>query len=521
MNKSIATPNSTYDIILISGEYHVDHPLSPTGVIKKVLEDKGFSVGIIEKPNWKTNTDFLKLGKPKLFFGVTSGSIDSMLVNYTPLKKLRSEDKNNSYDSKIPNRAVIVYCNKLKELFKDTCIVIGGIEASMRRFTHYDYWDNTIRKSILIDSRADILVYGSGEYQITEIAKNLKENKPINNIDGTCILSNQVPNNFDLLPSFNEVIENKEKFCKMQITFSNNKNLAQEFNKKFVLQYKMHKYTTKELDYIYNLNYSRIIPKNFPEFKLVQFTVVTHRGCIGDCNFCSITLHQGNRIISRSEKSILSEIEKLTKHKDFKGYIDDLGGPSANMYGMDCNLCETGKCLTCKNLNKSHLKLISLMKKAREITGIKKIFIHSGIRFDLAVESEEYIKEISLNHISGCLKIAPEHFSKQVLTLMNKDTNKFQDFKKIFDTYNKSLNQELKYYFMTAHPGSSMKEAKELKEHLKKLKNTESIQIFTPTPMTISTCMYYTGLNPHTLKPIYVPYTYNEKKKQKNILFEN
>ncbi|MBU2634409.1 MAG: YgiQ family radical SAM protein [Nanoarchaeota archaeon] len=506
-----------YDIIFVSGEYYVDHPLSPLGILVKVLNEKGFSTAIIEKPDWKKDDDFLKYGKPNLFFALTSGSIDSMLVNYTPLKKLRSEDKYHPYDSKIPDRAVTVYCNKLKQLFKDSLIVIGGIEASMRRFVHYDYWSNKLRKSLLFDSRADILVYGNGEYQISEIAKRLKENKNLENIEGTCIISKEVPKDFIILPSFEDVSSDKKLFCKMQLLFSNKKNLAQKIDNRFVLQYKMHKYTTKEIDYIYGLDYSRNIPKHYPEFKMAQFSVVTHRGCIGNCNFCSLSLHQGDRIISRSEKSIIDEIKKITKHRDFKGYIDDLGGPSANMYGMDCEKCDN-KCINCGDLDKTHLKLIKLLRVIKKIKGVKKIFVRSGIRYDLAVESEEYVKELS-DCVSGCLKIAPEHFSENVLNLMNKNSGKFKEFKKLFDKHNRKLNQNLKYYFMTGHPGSSMKEVNELKNKIKELENTEGVQLFTPTPMTISTCMYYTGLNPYTLKKVYVPYTYNEKKKQKNVLF--
>ena len=508
-----------YDIILVSGEYHVDHPMSASGILVRLLNDKGYSVAVIEKPDWKTNKDFLKFGRPKLFFGVTSGSIDSMLINYTPLKKERAEDKEKPYKSGIPDRAIIVYCNKLRQLFKDSILIIGGIEASMRRFTHYDYWNNDLRRSILFDSRANILVYGNGEYQIQEIADRIKNGKSFDNINGTCIISSGASKEFEIIPSHEAVSKDKKTFCKMQLMFSTKKNIAQKTGNKYVLQYKMYNYTTHELDYIYGLNYSKDIPKKFPEFKMAQFSIVTHRGCIGNCNFCSISLHQGNQIVSRSEKSILDELKKTTQHKDFKGYIDDFGGASANMYGMDCVKCNNNICMSCKNLNKSHSKLIHLMREARKIPGIKKIFIRSGIRYDLAVNSEEYIKEISRYHISGCLKIAPEHFSEKVLKLMNKSNKEFEKFKTMFEKHNKPLNQSLKYYFMTGHPGSTLDEVEVLAAKLGKLKNTESIQLFTPTPMTISTCMYYTGLNPYTLEKVYVPYTYNEKKKQKNILY--
>ncbi|MBN1156107.1 YgiQ family radical SAM protein [Candidatus Woesearchaeota archaeon] len=508
-----------HDIIVVSGEYYADHPSSSVGVIVRVLEDKGFSVGVIEKPDWKTDRDFLKLGKPRLFFGVTSGSIDSMLLNYTPLKKPRKEDKNNPYDSGIPDRAVLVYCNKLRQLFKGSKIVLGGVEASLRRFTHYDYWDNNLRKSIILDSRADILVYGGGEYQIIEIAKRMNEGKSVEGVQGTCLIAKEVPKGFILLPSFDEVSKSKKAFCNMQVMFSNKKNLAQKFDNRFVLQYRTHNYTTEELDYIYGLRYSRNVPKHFPEFKMAQFSVVTHRGCFGNCSFCSIALHQGDRIISRSEKSILDEIKRITQHRDFKGYIDDLGGPSANMYGMECAKCDSGKCIGCRSLDRSHSKLLHLLREARKIKGIKKIFVRSGIRYDLAVESEEYVRELSEHHISGCLKIAPEHFSKKVLKHMNKYSEKFDDFKRMFDRINRHLRQELKYYLITAHPGSTMEDARYLASVMKKLRNAESVQIFTPTPMSVSSCMYYTGMNPFTLEKIHVPYTYNEKKMQKRVLF--
>lgn len=525
MHKVFKPPNylnhmkNQFDVILVTGEYYADHPFSGVGIIKKVLEDQGFSVGVIEKPDWTSEKDFLKLGTPRLFFGVTSGSIDSMLVNYTPLKKKRSEDKNNPHISGIPDRAVIVYCNKLRQLFKGTKFVIGGIEASMRRFTHYDYWDNKLRKSILLDSRADILVYGNGEYQIVEIAKRIKDNKSIEGIKGTCLVSREIPAAFGLLPSFEDVSKSKKTFCKMQLMFSNNKNLAQKSDTRYILQYNMHEYTSKELDYIYGLDYSRIIPNKFHELKMAQFSVVTHRGCVGGCNFCSLALHQGSKIISRSEESIIKEIKKITKHPKFNGYIDDLGGPSANMYGMDCKKCSSEKCMSCSKLDKSHSRLVGLLKKARAVPGVKKLFVRSGVRYDLAVKSEEYMEELSKYHISGCLKIAPEHFSPDVLKLMNKYCTNFEKFKQMFDKYNKPLKQELKYYFMTAHPGSTIKSAKELASRIKQLNNAESVQIFTPTPMTVSTCMYYTGMNPYTLEKVYVPYTYNEKKKQKNIIF--
>ena len=500
----ISHDGKDFDVILISGEYWDDHPLSPVGVIARILESNGYSVGIIEKPI--KNEDFKKLGVPKLFFGVTSGSIDSMLNNYTPLKKRREDDEFNKTYS-MPDRAVIFYCNKIKENHKGVKIVIGGIEASLRRFAHYDYWDNDVRKSILLDSKADILVYGNGEKQIIEIADRIKNKKELTNILGTCIASKTLPKDFEALPTFEEIKADKKLFCKAQTMFSMEKNLAQKTGDRFVLQYKFPKYESKDLDALYSLDFSRRLhPKSL--LKMAKWSIVTHRGCLGNCNFCSITLHQGKMIISRSEKNILDEIKRIVKMKDFSGYIDDLGGPSANMYGMD---------LVDGKMDLSHKKIISLMKKAREIHGIKKIFVRSGVRFDFAMNSKEYISELSKHHVSGCLKIAPEHVSEKVLKLMNKPTKKLQEF---IDYYS-SLNdkQKLSYYFMIGHPGDDLESVKELKQKMKTL-DVDSFQLFTPTPMTISTCMYYTGLNPYTLEPINVVYDYNTKKKMKRILIE-
>ncbi|MDD2715341.1 MAG: YgiQ family radical SAM protein [Candidatus Wallbacteria bacterium] len=509
------------DIILITGDYHIDHPLNATGILKRVLEGRGFSVDIISKPDWKSDRDFQKHGKPGLFFGITSGSMDSLLQNYTPLKKLRAEDPHHPYNSNVPDRAVIVYANKIRELYKGVPIVIGGVEASLRRFTHYDYLDNKARRSILLDSRADILVYGAGEYAILEIAERLKRGADLPGIESTCIVSNNVPQGFTLLPSHEEAVADKEAFCRMQLLFTNAK-LAQPVQNRFILQNKMHDQTTAELDQIFDLPYSRKIPKEAHDFQAVQFSVISHRGCFGRCNFCSIALHFGDRIISRSEKSILSEIEKIAAHPDFKGYIDDLGGPSANMYGMDCvkHIKCKSHCLACKNLNRDHKKLIHLLNESRKIQGIKKVFVRSGIRYDLALESPEYIEVLSKNHISGCLKIAPEHFSTRVLKLMNKDNSRFPEFLKIFARLNQPLKQALRYYFITAHPGSEPKDVELLIRELKKLWNVESIQVFTPTPMSVSTCMYYTELNPFTLEPVYVPKSFTDKKWQKKRIFE-
>ncbi|MHA1717926.1 MAG: YgiQ family radical SAM protein [Promethearchaeota archaeon] len=530
-----------FDVILVSGDYWADHPHSGIGVIARVLEADGFRIGIIEKPDWHSTKDLVKFGLPKLFYGISSGAIDSMLQNYTPLKKLRSEDPYNPFSSEIPDRAIIVYSQLIKRAQKELSrensvpIILGGVEASLRRFTHYDYWDNKIRRPILFDSKADLIVYGPGEYQAHEIAFRLKNKQTLEKISGTCVISKKKiaefqelkfrEKKFEILPSYTEVRQDKKSFCRMQMQFSNQRNLVQQIDNRVIVQYRMHDYTSKELDELYELPFTYRIPDKFKEFQMTKFSIITHRGCFGNCSFCSIALHQGTKIISRSIGSILSEIERMTHFSDFKGYISDIGGPSANMYGMDCPnapICEKN-CIDCSILNRSHDKVLELLQKSRKIKGIKKTFVRSGIRYDLAIDHEEYLKELSKYHISGNLKIAPEHFSPKICALMNKPNERFDEFKKKFDEMNKTLKQHLKYYFITAHPGSTMKDVYFLRDKLEELgfQNTESIQIFTPTPMSVSTCMYYTGLNPYTLKPVYVPYTYNEKKKQKNVLYPN
>jgi len=492
-----------YDVVFIC-----DHPLCGIAILKRLLEKNNFSVGVIEIP--KNEKDILKFGKPKLFFGISSGSIDSMLRNYTALKKKREEKKELNYKQEIPDRTVIVYSNWIRKNFKNSIIVVGGVESSLRRFTHYDYWQDKLRKSILFDSRADILVYGYGEKQCLKIAKKISGKKSLQGIKGTCIKSRELPKNFTELPSHEQVSKLKEKFCDMQNALDNNKNLAQKTENFYILQYSFPEYTSKDLDEYYELPFTRKISVDY--LKGFEFSVVTHRGCIGNCNFCSLRLMSSGKIVSRSEESILREIKYLTTLPHFKGNVDDLGGPSANMYGMDCNKCEKN-CIDCKSLDRSHLKLIHLMKEIKKINGVKNFYIRSGIRYDLA--TEEYLKEIK-NHISGKLKIAPEHVSPKVLELMNKNKGNLDEFIQKFKKLECGL---LSFYFMVAHPGSTMKDAYELANKIKKLKNSEAVQIFTPTPMTNSTCMYYTGLNPKTKKQIYVPRSYKEKKDQRRILW--
>jgi uncharacterized radical SAM protein YgiQ len=496
------------DVIFITGELFFDHPLCGTAVLKRLLEKYGYKVGVIESP--RNESDIKKLGAPKLFFGVSAGSIDSMVRNYTPLKKKRELDNNLDYDEFVPDRATIVYSNWIRKLFKKSTIVLGGTEASLRRFTHYDYWENRLRKPVLFDSRADILVYGSAEKQIIEIADRISKDKSLDGINGTCIIKKEldISESIVQIPSFHEVSESKEKFCDMQNKLSNHRNLAQGIDTRFVVQYRSPDYTPKDLDEYYSFDFTRKLPKKMSGF---EFSILTHRGCIGGCNFCAVKLTQGDRIVSRTEESIINEIKKISRMKHFKGNIDDLGGASANMYGIDCNQCG-GNCIDCKKLDRSNERLIKLLRKARKVPGIKKIIVRSGIRYDIA--SSEYIKEMAQHHILDTLRIAPEHVNNKVLRLMNKNKGDLKGFIKEF----KKTDRKLSFYYMTAHPGSSMKEAKELAEAVKNLKNAETVQVFTPTPMTVSTCMYYTGMDPKTKKKVYVPYSYREKKEQKRSL---
>jgi uncharacterized radical SAM protein YgiQ len=542
----IATRGSGFDVILVSGEPYADHPLSPVGMIARVLDAAGFSVGIIESPDWKSPDDFLKLGRPRLFFGVTSGSIDSMLVNYTPLKRERARDPNVPYTQRMPDRAVIVYANRIRQAHRGATIVLGGIEASLRRFAHYDYWDDSVRRSILLDARADILVYGPGEIAVVKIAERLDHGDGLDGIPGTCVIRNERPAGAVEIPSYDVVSADADAFCQAQRLLSIRRLIVQGHAGRWVVQYPAPEYRPEDLDRVFDLPFSRRIPEGFPELGMARFSVQTHRGCVGRCSFCALSLHQGDRIVSRSEASILREIRRLTRHPEFKGFVDDMGGPTANMYGMDSSAAAAREEKTegdasrehadnrsrRKSVEAAHKRLIGLMRQARGIPGVKKVFVRSGIRFDLALECPEYVAELAKHHVSGLLKIAPEHVSENVLRLMNKagGTKSLEEFRRIFDEVSRATGRgrkadrlHLKYYFMVAHPGTSEKEAKELAAYLKRLeksgeKPVEGVQIFTPTPMTRSACMYHTGKDPITGERVYVPRAYAQKKAQRRML---
>ncbi len=506
------------DIIIITGDAYIDHPGFGAAIIANYLYVHGFKVGIIDQPDWKSDKDFLKLGSPKLFFGVTSGNMDSMINRYTAQKKIRSYDNYspNGDITKRPDRAVIVYSQMIRKLFGKIPIVLGGIEASMRRIPHYDYWQDKIRNSILFDSRADFLVYGMGEKQTLQIARSLQEGKnpqEITEIRGTVVSVSKPGKSGFHLKEFDKKMF-KEDFWKMNIDFEKNyrsKVIYQRFN----LQYLKHNppahpLNEREMDFIYDLPFERTVHpkykgKEIKAFEQIKTSVTSHRGCFGGCNFCAIGYHQGKTIQSRSINSIRWEIDKITKKKYFHGTISDVGGPTANMYKMICKLnisetCTRKSCIypsICKHLETSHKPNITLLKELYKNHKIKHLFVASGIRFDLALLDDNYTKLLAEKHTGGLLKLAPEHKSKNVLKYMFKpDFRLYEQFTEKFLRFGKEAGkkQAIVPYIIVGHPGSTLKDTLELAKYLKR-KNIKlrQIQEFTPTPMSASTMMYYTG----------------------------
>lgn len=540
------------DIIFVSGDTYIDSPYIGISLLGKFLTAKGFKVAIIAQPDLSNDKDISIFGEPALFWGVTAGSVDSMVSNYTALKKKRKSDDftPGGINNLRPDRASLIYTNHIRRYFKDTKpIILGGIEASLRRVAHYDYWSDKLRKSVLLDAKADYLVYGMGEKTVLEIAENLRDGKPINNIRGLCYLSNQPQDGFLELPDWNEINSNKNSFIKMfNIFYRNNdplisKGLYQKYDNRYVIQNPPQFYLTQqELDEVHSLEFERDVHPFYAKngkvkaLDTIQFSILTHRGCYGECNFCAITVHQGKTIQSRSESSILNEAAEISKHKDFKGIISDVGGPTANMYGFECSKkTEHGSCLkkrcifpeTCSKLITDHSKQIDLLKKLRNIKGIRKIFVASGLRYDLIendrIYGDEYLRELVEHHVSGQLKIAPEHSDSEVLKLMGKpEVGSVFNFRDKFNKYSAQAgkNQFLTYYFIAAHPGCTEEDMKKLKNlSSEKLKiNPEQIQIFTPTPSTYSTLMYYTETNPFTGEKLFVEKTHSGKENQKEIL---
>ena len=546
------------DVILFSGDAYIDHPAFGAAVIGRVLEANGYRVAIVPQPDWRgDHRDFTKLGRPRLFFAVTSGSMDSMVNHYTAAKRLRSDDAYTP-EGKAgmrPDYCTITYCNILKQLYPDVPIVIGGIEASMRRLTHYDYWSDRLMPSILVDSKADILVYGMGEKQIVAIAKSI-ENASLQNssmttysleaIPQTAYLSTHSPLEEKaggiLLHSHEAALKSKQVHAenfRLIETESNKINAATIIqpvgNQYVVVNPPYPTMSTEELDAIYDLPFQyhphpKYKDKHIPAYEMIRFSVCMHRGCFGGCSFCTISAHQGKQITSRSEKNILQQISKLKDLPDWKGYLSDLGGPSANMYGMHgkdmtlCEQCARPSCLypnICKNLNQDFTKLLHIYNKVDSLPYIKKSFVGSGIRYDLM--NEQYGRELITHHVSGRLKVAPEHTSDNVLKIMRKPSwEQYERFHRFFEKVNKEegMRQQLIPYFISSHPGCTNKDMQQLAERCRQLHyRPEQVQDFTPTPMTLATTMFYTGLNPYTMEPVYVAKTKEEKQKQNSYFF--
>ncbi|RCK73310.1 MAG: Fe-S oxidoreductase [Ignavibacteriae bacterium] len=540
------------DIIIVSGDTYIDSSFNGVAIIGKLLLNYGFKVGIIAQPDINIENDITRLGEPLLFWGVSSGCVDSMVANYTPTKRKRKTDDftPGGLNNRRPDRAVIVYSNLIKKYFKNTRpIVLGGIEASLRRIAHYDYWDDKIRRSILFDSKADYLVYGMAEKTILELAQKIKLQKEVTDLRGICYISKIPKEDFIELPSFEEVVKDKNKFIKMFHLFYNNNNpiTAKGLVQKHGDRYLIHNPpadtpTTEELDKIYELDFERDVHPYYKRFgkvkalETIKFSITSHRGCFGECSFCSIGVHQGENIVSRSELSIIKEAKILIQHPEFKGYINDVGGPTANMYGMKCKvkkhtgLCINKKCVfpePCPQLDINHGKQINLLEKLRKLEGVKKVFVASGLRYDLIIEDKKsgdaYIKALATHHTSGQIKVAPEHSEEKILKLMQKPKIEYlEKFKNKFLTESKRAGKKqfLTYYLIAAHPGCSEKEMKKLKKFIKtQLKvNPEQVQIFTPLPSTYSALMYYTETNPFTGEKLFVEKNIKQKELQKKII---
>lgn len=542
----------TLDFVYVCGDAYVDHPSFGHAIISRVLESHGYTVGIISQPDWHSAEEFKRLGKPKYAFLVAAGNIDSMVNRYTVNKKVRSDD---SYSpggkgGMRPDRATIVYCNRIREAYPGVPMIIGGIEASLRRFAHYDYWDNKVRRSILLDTRANVLIYGMGEKAIVRLADAMRDGKSLadTNVDGCCYIKKTLDTVGDYieLPSCEEVSTDKRKYAEAtKIEYDNQdpiraKVLVQKHFDRYLIQNKpMMPLNTKELDAVYSLPYMRTWHPMYdkyggvPAIEEVKFSITNTRGCYGSCNFCALTFHQGRIVQSRSEKSVINEATQMTWDPDFKGYIHDVGGPTANFYGPGCDkqmkvgTCKDRRCLypkPCPNLKVTHKKYLDLLRKVRAIPGIKKVFIRSGIRYDYLIsdKDDEFFSELIQHHICGQLKVAPEHISENVLKYMGKPGRKVYDrfcdkFYALNQKYGKK--QFLVPYLMSSHPGSTLNDAIELALYIKKHNlHPEQVQDFYPTPFTISTCMFYTGLDPFTMQEVYVPRDMEEKRMQRALL---
>ncbi|MBQ7758038.1 YgiQ family radical SAM protein [Anaerotignum sp.] len=541
------------DFVYICGDAYVDHPSFGAAIICRVLESHGYKVCFVAQPDWKSTEDFTRFGEPRLGFLVSAGNIDSMVNHYTVAKKRRKKDyyTPGGEMGKRPDRATIVYCNKLREVYKKTPIIIGGVEASLRRLSHYDYWDNKVRRSILLDSGADLLLYGMGEHQIVEMADALNSGIPINELTflrGSVYKTKDISRAYDyiMLPKYKEVLKDKDKYAdSFLIQYQNTdavtgQTLVEEYDEWIVVQNPPSPpLRTSELDKVYALNFERnyhpmyIEKGGVPAIEEVKFSLVSNRGCFGNCNFCALAFHQGRVVTARSHNSLIAEAEKITWDPDFKGYIHDVGGPTANFRGPACKkqlehgACKDRQCLwptKCPNLEVDHLDYVRLLRKIREIPRIKKVFIRSGIRYDYLIydKDETFFNELCKYHVSGQLKVAPEHVSEKVLMKMGKPAGDvYQRFVKKYYDINKRLGMEqyLVPYLMSSHPGSDLDAAIELAEYLRDIHHMpEQVQDFYPTPGTLSTAMYYTEKDPRTGEKVYVPKSPHEKAMQRALM---
>ncbi|WP_373245685.1 YgiQ family radical SAM protein [Lacrimispora indolis] len=542
------------DFVYVSGDAYVDHPSFGPAIISRLLEARGYKVGIIAQPDWKDPESIRILGKPRLGFLVSAGNMDSMVNHYSVSKKRRQQD---SYTpggvmGKRPDYATVVYCNLIRSVYKDAAIIIGGIEASLRRLAHYDYWSNKLKRSILLDSQADLISYGMGEHSIVEIADALNSGidiKDITFIDGTVFKTRNLDIVYDykMLPDYQELKDDKRVYAKsFFVQYSNTdpvlgKRLVEPYyGKEFVVQNPPAKpLTQEEMDEVYALPYMRNYHPCYeadggiPAIREIKFSLISNRGCFGACSFCALTFHQGRIIQARSHESLVEEAKLLTEEPDFKGYIHDVGGPTANFRFPACEkqltkgACPNRQCLfpePCKNIRADHSDYISLLRKLRSIPKVKKVFIRSGIRFDyvLADKNRAFLRELCEYHVSGQLKVAPEHVADAVLKRMGKPQNSvYMQFVREYKEMNKKIGKEqyLVPYLMSSHPGSTLKEAVELAEYLRDLGYMpEQVQDFYPTPSTLSTCMYYTGLDPRTMEEVYTPHNPHEKAMQRALI---
>ena len=542
------------DFVVVTGDAYVDHPSFGAAIISRLLEAQGFTVGMIARPDYKSAESFKALGRPRYAFMVTSGAIDSMVSNYTAAKKVRRDDVYAPGGKGFgrPDRAVIVYSNKIREAYPDVPIAIGGLEASLRRFAHYDYWDDRVRRSVLIDSGADLLMYGMGEKQILEIARRAKSGESVRDMDGirgTCVVRASAPPASESVvycDSFEKVSSDRRAYAKSFKLQSDEhdpvrgRTVVQKHDKRFLIQYPPQPpLTTEEMDAVYALPYERTYHPMYeaaggvPAIKEVEFSITVNRGCFGACAFCSLAFHQGRMIQTRSDESVIAEAKSFLKNPRFKGYISDVGGPTANFHEPSCErqkehgMCKDRRCLTpkpCPNLNVTHRRYNALLEKLRAIDGIKKVFIRSGIRFDYLMLDHDgrFFENLVKYHISGQLKVAPEHCSDRVLMCMGKPPfSVYESFVAEYERLNKKFgkNQYLVPYLMSSHPGSELSDAVALALYLKKKHmSPEQVQDFYPTPGTMATAAYYSGIDPMTGKEIFVPNSREEKEMQRALL---